>query len=99
MSPQSDSPSVNVRIDQIRLRAGQTITVYVTGPDGQMVHVEIRSVGMPGANVGYPEIFIEDAEHLDISLFDEWTPMGRAWRKRCGIPRPPEPATKGDENG
>ena len=94
MSDTFASPYVQVRVDEIRLRPGQTITVYVQDLDSNFVQVELRSVGVQGANVGQPEIFIRDGKNVEINHFNEWTPMDQAIRKYRGLPIDPQPATK-----
>ncbi len=96
--PDAKAPHVRVRVDTITLRPGEVLTVMATGPDSNMIQVEVRSVGFPGANVGHVEVFSDD--EISFSSFDEYKPMDQAVRERYGLgtlmpPRPP----KGGEDG
>ena len=96
--PDGKSPHVNVGIECIWIKPGETLTVMVIGPDGKNVAVEIRSAGITGSNVGHVEIFSDE----EISLFasyDAYKPMSKAVRERYGIGiqrlDPPVPASNG----
>ena len=86
------SPFVQVRVDEIRLRVGQTITVYIQDDTSNFTKVELRSVGAPGANVGQPEIFCDDG--IRHQSFEAWRPMDQQSRFYRGLPIDPKPAKK-----
>lgn len=88
-----ESPFVQVRVDEIRLRVGQTITVYIQDDTSNFTKVELRSVGAPGANVGQPEIFCDDGDFVPVS-FDEWVPLADRYRQLRGLPIDLKPAKK-----
>ena len=88
-------PYVQVQVEQLTLRPGQTISVYVSNADGTKTQIEIRSVGVPGASVGIPEIFCDDGD-IERQSFDGWKSMDQATRERYGFvrlgePKPPQP--------
>ncbi len=92
------APHVSVQVDTITLNPGQTITVYVANVHGMKTQVEIRSVGVVGANVGHPQIFFDEGVET-VDSFDKWTQMDIACRSIYGMarlrePRPPSKETK-----
>ncbi len=91
------SPRVCVKVDQITINPGDVITLLVAGSDSVKVQIEVRSVGMPGANVGRPELFIDDNLDLRIRSFKEWMPMDQAVRHYAGLPREPLPAGNSED--
>jgi hypothetical protein len=93
MSIDKLSPYVQVQVDTVVLRPGQTITIYANNRNGMKTQIEVRCLGFGGGNVGYPEIFCDDAEVV-IKPFDEHREMEDAYRIMKGLPLEPKPATK-----
>ena len=93
------SPHVRVKVETIAVRVGEVLTVMATGPDSNIIQIEIRSVGFPGANVGHVEVFCD--EEISFSNFDNYKPMDQAIRGRFGLVSlmPPVPASKDDGDG
>lgn len=91
-----NSPFVQVRVDTIHLRVGQTLTVYIQDDTSNYTQVELRSVGAPGANVGKPEIFCDDGDVVPVS-FDEWLPLDAQYRRLRGLPSDPKPPIREEE--
>lgn len=87
------SPYVQVRVDKVVLRPGQTLTIYAHNPDGMREQIEVRSVGVRGATVGQPEIFF-DSDVVVCRSFDDWRPMDQQQRWYRGLPLDPQPAKK-----
>ena len=83
MSDLGDKPRVNVEIEYVAVKPGETITLLVIGPDGTNAAVEVRSVGIPGSNVGQVEVYC--AEKILFANYDDWKPMDRAVRERYGV--------------
>jgi len=95
--PDPKSPFVQVQVDSVVLRPGQTITIYAHDRHGMKTQIEVRSTGIVG-NVGFPEIFCDDGDVV-VKSFDEWRSIEDAYRIIKGLPLAPQPATKGESNG
>lgn len=93
--PDGKSPYVSVKVKQIIIKPGDVITLLVASRDSTNVQIEVRSVGLPGSNVGHVEVFCD--EEFDLYNFDEWNSMDQAVRARFGLGRlmPPRPMAKG----
>jgi hypothetical protein len=83
MSDLGDKPRVNVEIEYIAIKPGETITLLVIGPDGTNASIEVRSVGVPGSGRGVVQVFCD--EKILFSNFDDYKPMHRAVREQYGI--------------
>jgi hypothetical protein len=90
--PDKSAPHVSVQVDTIRLDPGQTITVYVMDHHGKREQIEIRCVGRIGANFGYPQIFYDDQDEVQLLSFDDWMPIEDAYKRIARIPVAPQPA-------
>jgi len=95
MSSLSDAgtPRVQVPIEELVLRPGQTITLHVHDHRGERTKIEVRSVGRLGSAIGIPEVFCDDGD-LRVLSFDEWREINEQYRWLAGIPVDPKPAKK-----
>jgi hypothetical protein len=68
-------PRVFVGIDNIEIRPGEVLTLWVTDQNGDRAQVEVRSNGPAGARAGIPEVFFTKKSDVSVRSFGEWEPM------------------------
>ncbi len=68
-------PRIFVGVDNIEIRPGEVLTLWVMDQNGDRAQVEIRSNGPAGAKAGIPEVFVTEKSDVSVRTFDEWEAM------------------------
>ena len=86
----SQTPYVYVPIDKIVVKPGESITLGVRNCDCEETQIEVRSVGVPGALIGHPQIFFGEGVQT-VDDMSKWRSMFAALNSIYGATRLAEP--------